>query len=168
MRKQNVLIGVLLVALGFNLALGLGALYQAHAAQSATYLPVIRNGTSAPIPTTIDTLVAGDNSFISAARSPAGCNFLAYVDRDNGNLIHVVRDDGATVKEVSLPAMVNAGVTTTADPQFVPPGPKHADVSLVIADALYLYYTSRQADDPSGPFNVIRLKMQVPPCTGNP
>lgn len=126
---------------------------------------MIRNGVAAPIPTTVDTLVAGDNSFISAARSPAGCNFLAYVDRDNGNLIHVVRDDGAKVTEVNLPALVNAGVTSTADPEFVPPGPKHADVSLVIADALYLYYTSRQADDPSGPFNVMRLKMAIPSCT---
>lgn len=164
--KQRWLMPLLLVALGFNLAMGLGAIYQARAAQApASYLPIIKNGEAAPIPTTIDTLVAGDNSFISAARSPAGCNFLAYIDRDNGNLIHVVRDDGAKVTEVPLPAMVNAGVTTEADPQFVPPGPKHAAVALVIADAMYLYYTSRQPDDATGPFNVMRLKMAIPACT---
>jgi len=165
MNRQRWLPALLLVALGFNLGLGLGAIYQAHAAQTATFLPVIANGKPVQIPTTVDTLVAGDNSFLSVARSPAGCNFLAYLDRDNGNLIHVVRDDGAKVTEVNLPALVNQAVTTEADPNFVPPGPKHADTALLIADGvMYLYYTSRQPDDPSGPFNVMRLKMTLPPC----
>lgn len=164
--KHNWLIGVLLVAIGFNVAMGLGALAQTQA--STRYLPVMTKEKVPQFTTTVDTLVDGDNSYISAARSPYGCNFLAYVDRDNGNLVHVVRDDGAKVTEVTLPAMVNLGVTSPADPNFVPPGPKHADVTLVIADALYLYYTSRPLDDPAGKFNVMRLKMTVPPCTGTP
>lgn len=161
--KQRWLMPLLLVALGFNLAMGLGAIYQARAAQApASYLPIIANGKAAPIPTTIDTLVAGDNSFISAARSPAGCVFFGYIARGSGNVIHVVRvNANGTLSEVDLPPMVNA---THIGPQFVPPGEKHADVSLIFTDALELFYTSRQPGDEDGQFNVMRLKMAIPPC----
>lgn len=168
MRQRYWLIGVLLVALGFNIAMGLGAVYQStHAAQNiAAYLPSIGRENNPQIATTIYTLVSGDNSFISAARSPAGCTFFAYIDRDNGNLIHVVRRNADfTVSDVVLPASVNAVVEADpSDPNFIPPGPKHADVSLVFTDAMELYYTSRQPDASGGPFNVMLLRMSIPPC----
>lgn len=136
---------------------------QAYAASGLRLLlPFVARDATAQVATEIHLLVSGDNSYISAARSPAGCVFFAYIDRDSGNLLRVVRRNADySVTDIPLPPPVNA---VTIDPGFVPPGPKHADVSIVFTDAMELYYTSRQPDQPSGPFNVFVLRMAIPPC----
>lgn len=147
-----------LIALALLAAFTLGQL--AHAASSSIALPAV--GVEAQLSASLETLVPDDSTYVSAAVAPGGCVIISYIDRAHGNRLHVVRDAGDHVVEVELPPIARSIVI---DPGFIPPGPKHADSALIInGGALSLYYTSRDDDDPSGPFRLKRLTMPTPGC----
>lgn len=157
MRNRILVVCVLALV---SIALGASMAYAVD--PHAVYLPAVFNGTGADLVK----LVGGDNTEVSAAVAPAGCTFLAYIDRDGGNLLHVVRDDGDHVTEVAEPIIVEG---VSAAPAFVPPGEKHASSALLIAGGrLILYYTARPDGATSGPFSLWRLSMPIPPCAGAP
>jgi hypothetical protein len=142
------------------------ALLVAAQVQSATAplrLPLVSR--AAQFAATITVLVEDDSTFVHAAVAPGGCTFLTYIDRAHGNRLHLVRDAGDHVVEVPLPLLVQQ-VAREVDPGFVAPGDKQADGALVIVGTrLDLYYTTRDVDDPGGPFKLKRLTMPVPPCS---
>jgi hypothetical protein len=127
------------------------------------FVAFIANGQAAQPITTLD---GGDNTFLSAALSPHGCVFLSYIDRDNGNRLHVVQDVGDRLEEVDLPP--GAQSVAAALPQFEAPGEKQADGQLLIKPngqggyTLSLYYTSRVSS--GGSFHLLRLDMALPTC----
>lgn len=170
MRRVRSILPNALLAVSFALLLS-SAVAQPHA--EPIHLPVVMNGVSSAA--TLVHLAGGDNSEVSAAVAPAGCVFVATIDRDDGNLIHVNRDDGDHLTPVDMPVIQTAGsgpalrvtgaVPLPSAPSFVPPGEKHASMSMLISGGqLVLYYTSRPEGATSGPFAIYRLAMPVPPC----
>lgn len=133
------------------------------AAVPSLRLPVI--GAQAQFSASLVELLPDDTTFVNAAVSPGGCTFLSYIDRAHGNRLHVVQDAGDHLVDVPLPAVVQS--IAIAAPGFVAPGDKQADGALTIrGGVLSLYYTSRAADDPTGPFRLWRLSMPLPGCQG--
>lgn len=124
------------------------------------YLPAVHNGAAVSGASIV--LDAGDNALVDSVRSSDGrCTFLAYIDRDDGNLLHIVQDAGDHLIDVPLPPV---GQVATA-PAFTPPGEKQADGSLLVHNGLLtLYFTSRLPDDEHGAFQLQRLDMPEPVC----
>lgn len=126
----------------------------------AIHVPLVAKEYQAPAD--LITLVDVDSTYLSAAIAPAGCAFLAYIDRAHGNRLHVVRDAGDHVVEVPLPPLAQE---VARDPAFTAPGDKQAAGALVFAGArMLLYYTSRDEGDPTGIFKLKRLNMPAPGC----
>jgi len=135
------------------------------ASSNVAYAPLVRAAVATPTPiaTTIVTLNPDDSTFVSAAASPGGCVFLSYIDRAHGNKLLLVQDVGTHLIDVPLPAAVQS--IATDRPAFAAPGDKQADGAIEIAgQVLSLYYTSRDTGDPTGPFRLKRLSMQLPAC----
>lgn len=159
MKRHGLLPALLLIALGWNVALALAA----AATTPRAYAPIIRNGAAPPAQATVTTLVAVDCSFVSAINIPSTDRvIISYIDRAHGNLLHVVEDLGDHVVEVALPPL-GLSVEAAPAPQFTPPGPKQADSALVIAAGkLNLYFTGRL--EANGPFVLQRLTTPIPPA----
>ena len=131
-------IPLLLVALGWNLALGTAAL-------SRQYLPIVAAQSSAPV-----MLHDGDHGLISAAQV-AGRWYVAYQTRPDGRL-HIAEDTGSALVDVPAPAQ------QALLPSFEPPGPKQGSSALVAdGSSLRIYYTGRSVGDPTGPFKLWRM-----------
>lgn len=130
------------------------------AAPLLTFLPhVAGSAFQQQRPTLLD---GGDNTFVSAVQAPGGCVFLSYIDRDNGNRLHVVQDMGSSLHEVPLPPLGSAALVA---PSFEAPGDKQADGFLLLHDGVMsIYYTSRAPDDEGGSFKLWRLDIQTPNC----
>lgn len=137
-----------------------------RAAQSwRVLLPAVANGQAAP---TITTLVEDDSTFVGVALVPGTSRvLLTYIDRAHGNRLHLVEDVGDHVAEVKLPPL--GTVSAAPSPSFVAPGDKQADGVPIVLPATFntpamlrVYFTSRDEDDPDGPFKLKRLTMPVP------
>lgn len=136
------------------LAFGVGLL-QAQDARP-TYLPLVAHGLDAQPPQLV-TLVGHDTTFVNAALVPDTCRvILAYIDRANGNRLHVAEDAGDRLVEVPMPV----GVTLAgAEDEF--PGLKHASgFPLVVCGRLRIYANARVED--GGPFVLQRLDIPIP------
>lgn len=147
------IIPILLVALGFNLGIGLAAL------DKHVYLPAIANGQAT---TTITTLVDFDSVMVTAYVLPNTSRIiLTYIDRAHGNVLHVVEDKGNRVAEIPLPP----GLLTAqqVDPSFTYPGPKQSNgATVVTGNVLHVYACTRDIGDLTGPFKLKRIDMPVP------
>lgn len=122
-------------------------------------LPIIQ--VQQTVKTEIVTLTSTDTTYISAAMSPYGCNIVAYINRGQGNRLHVARDAGNHLIDIELPPEMRLILDRT----FIAPGDKQADVSLLVdAVKLTLYYSTRDENDPNGIFRLKRLTMASPSC----
>jgi len=141
------------------LALFLAQFALVHAADATRLLlPVVANGQLTPA---ITTLVADDSTFVGAAATHDGRIVVTYIDRAHGNKLHVVEDAGDHVIELIAP--IETQPPLAAMPAFEVSGEKQADgVPLIVGDVLHVYYTSRDAGDPTGPFRLKRLTMLMP------
>lgn len=166
MRQANWLIGVLLVALGFNIAMGLVSYAKAQTTTAPKYIPVIATAPDTS-PARLVTLVDHDTTFVNAANVPGTCRVIVtYIDRANGNRLHVTEHITDTLRELPLPplaALLTAPSTDTApQPQFEYPGPKHASgYPLFVCSRLRVYANAR--DTLTGPFKLMVLDMPTPP-----
>lgn len=150
MRRANVTLIVCIVCL-------LAPWAAAGAVVSRQLLPIIRNGQAQP---SVVTLVESDSTFVGATADATGRIVLTYIDRAHGNKLHVVEDVGDHVVELIDPI---ATQTAPIAPTFEVDGPKQADgVPLIVGDKLHVYFTSRDVDDPTGPFRLKRLTMDWP------
>jgi hypothetical protein len=155
--RFHALTALLLIALGFNLGIGLAAIARAQDAQP-TYLPLVAHGLDAQAPQLV-TLIGHDTTFVNAALIPGTCRvILTYIDRANGNRLHVVEDVGDHLVEVPMPA----GVTLAGgEPDFEFAGLKHASgFPIVVCGRLRVYANARIVD--GGPFVLQRLDMPIP------
>lgn len=125
------------------------------------YLPLVAHGFDAQAPS-ITTLVDHDTMFVAATVVPGTCRvLLTYIDRQNGNLLHVVEDVGDRLVEVPLPPGVAlAGV----EPDDVLPGLKHGSGAPVVVCGRLRVYANTRIED-GGPFVLQRLDMPIPPPT---
>lgn len=131
------------------------------AGETVINVPIV--GKEYQAPADLVTLVDSDSTYISATLAPAGCVFMAYIDRAHGNRLHVVRDAGDHVVEVPLPPLAQQ---VAQDPAFTAPGDKQAAGALLFAGSrMLIYYTSRDEGDPSGIFKLKRLNMPAPSCS---
>ena len=121
-------------------------------------LPLVAHGYDAQAPSIV-TLVAHDTMFVSATTVPGTCRvLLTYIDRQNGNLLHVVEDVGDRLIEVPLPQ----GVTLAdAEPDDVLPGLKHGSGAPVVVCGRLRVYANVRVED-GGPFVLQRLEMAIP------
>lgn len=140
-------------------AFSLGVVFGATSPRA--FLPVVATG---QIPTTIVTLVHSDATFVSAANPPGTTRrLLSFIDRAHGNRLAVVEDVGDRVVDVTLPPLALQALAPS--PAFiVPDSPKQADgFILIVGNTMYVYFTGRDADDPTGPFKLKRITMPIPP-----
>ena len=163
--RAKYIIPVLLLALGFNLGIGLAA-YQKATIQPAAYLPAIHTQALTPTPaqSSLVTLVSNcDCSFVTAELIPNTTRvILAYIDRSRGNRLFIVEDIGATVKDIPSPLLARLAIGDN-EPSFIAPGPKQGfGQPIVVGGMLRIYFTSRDENDPTGPFKLKRITMPVP------
>lgn len=126
----------------------------AQTAPFSSFLPLVTNGAS---PSTVK-ILEGDYTLVSGVVSPAGCEYIAVMDRGGGNFIHVGYLRGETFVEVTPPDQPPA-------PAFVPDGAKHAGMALYIANGnLILLYTSRPDGATTGGFDLYKETMPLPSC----
>lgn len=156
--RSNILTALLLVALGFNLGIGLAAI--ARAQDTPTYLPLVAHGLDAQAPQLV-TLIGHDTTFVNATNVPGTCRvILTYIDRANGNRLHVAEDAGDHLVEIAMPAGM---ALTGAEPDDEFPGLKHASgFPLIVCGRLRVYANARIVD--GGPFVLQRLDMPIPPA----
>lgn len=159
-----------LLALGIVLGMLAGfalRVLTASAAQSpASYLPYIANGAQdSGVSTTV--LIDHDTTFVNASLVPGTCRvFVTYIDRANGNRLHVTEDMFNRLVEV--PMTISMTLYIGADyldpqPQFEYPGPKHASgFALAVCGELWVYANARDVGDLTGPFKLKRLTMPLP------
>ena len=145
--KHKILAALLLVALGWNIAL---------AASHMAYLPVVRSAPVTSQCSDIQPLLDQDTGLISAGLDSVGNYILAYQDRAHGSLAHIVRHEGDHLVEVAPPP---PGTVFGVAPAFSPPGPKQGALALVmggVGQRNRLYYTQRVPDDDpnSGPYGI--------------
>lgn len=120
------------------------------------YLPLVAHGLDAQAPSLV-ILVGHDTTFVSATGVPGTCRvILTYIDRANGNRLHVAEDAGDRLVEIAMPAGVTLAGT---DGEF--PGLKHASgFPIVVCGRLRVYANTRIED--GGPFVLQRLDMPIP------
>lgn len=152
--RPKYIIPLLLVAIGFNLGIALAAF------APRAYLPVIANGAIQP---TITTLIQTDTSFVTAEMIPNTCRVMVtYIDRANGNKLHVAEDTDGSLYETALPPLGTS--LQSISPEFVPSGPKQAFGDTVfVCGVMKVYFTGRDTGDDTGPFKLKRIDMNVPP-----
>lgn len=156
MRKRFYLHLVLIVlVLGAMVATGL--LARGQATQLA-YLPIV--ATDKP---SITLLVDGDTTMVTAYVLPGMSRIIVtYIDRANGNRLHITEDIGTQLVEIPMPA--EFAPQPSNNPSFVTPGNKQANGTTVATGGiLHIYVTSRDENDPTGPFKLKRLDMPIPP-----
>ena len=151
--RAKYLVAALLIALGFNLGIGLAAL------APKAYLPVVANGQAKVTETT---LINTDTTMVTAYVLPSTTRIIVtYIDRANGNVLHVAEDKGTRLVELSLPPAFT-GNAPSVDPQFVYPGPKQANGATVATNGvLHVYACTRDVNDPTGPFKLKRLDVPL-------
>jgi len=152
-RYARWLAALLLIALGWNLALALGSY--------AVHLPVVMG---APIQPGTITLVETDTSFVSAARDDqSGRIFVSYVDRAHGNRLHLTELVGDALVEVPAPTVASA-------PAFSPPdSPKDADSAIIAFNGwVYWFTTSREINEAGQPFKLKLRRFQPGPVVPSP
>lgn len=155
--RRNYIIPLLLVALGFNIGIALAAF------APRAYLPFVATGA---VETKITTLVTDDTSFVTAEVIPNTCRVIvSYINRSDGNRLHVTEDIGTSLREIPLPPGIT-GLSLTpqrTNPQFQIPGPKQAFGDTVFAcGVMKEYVTSRDPGDETGPFRLKRIDMPIP------
>lgn len=167
MRKQQWLIGFLLVAIGWNLAMGFSTLAKnTQAAQTpAAHLPLVL--TPQDTSTSFTVLIDHDTTFVNASVIPGTCRILVtYIDRANGNRLHIAEDMFNRLVEVTLPVSMSLAIGADyldPQPQFEFPGPKHASgFPLTVCNRTKIYANAREIGDLTGPFRLVRLDMPVP------
>lgn len=159
---RGVAIALLLaVVLAFIAAMWLVARSTPVSAQDpqSDYLPLVAHGLSSEPPAQLVTLIGHDTTFVSATGVPGTCRvILTYIDRANGNLLHVAEDVGDRLVEIELPA----GVALAGEaPEDEFPGLKHASgFPIVVCGRLRVYANVRTED--GGPFVLQRLDMPIP------
>lgn len=142
------LIPLLLIALGWNLAL---------AVSYAVHLPIVF-GQASP---SLVTLVQSDSTFVSVARDEhTGRIFVNYIDRAHQNRLHATELITDVLHELPVPLLATASLA--AAPAFTPPdSAKDAASAVLIIDGWeWLFVTSRDADDPTGPFKLKLLRFK--------
>jgi hypothetical protein len=158
MRKPHRL--VLIVLLAMLCALGLGAASGQPTARRA-YLPIVATDTPS-----ITLLVDGDTTMVTAYVLPGTSRIIVtYIDRANGNRLHVTEDMGTALVEIPLPPefAAPAAPADSQHPGFVAPGDKQANgATVAIGGMLKIYVTTRDTGDPTGPFKLKRFDMPVP------
>jgi hypothetical protein len=157
-RLQRWILPLLLIALGWNVALGIASYAQTQA-RSVDYLPIVTSQ-QPNAPATLVTLVNSDTTFVNAALVPNTCRVIVtYIDRANGNRLHVAEDRGTQLLELPLPPMATQLQSTQPDFEFT--GQKHASgFPIVVCGRLRIYANSRIVDN--GPFVLQRLDMPIP------
>ena len=172
--KRLSIVGLVYACMALGVLLGSVSAQSPAAMEPRLAVPIAQYQaapTPTPAPASIVVLDGGDNTFVSAAVSPAGCTFLAYIDRDDGNRLLIKQDAGDHLIEVKLPplaALAGAELARSL-PRFVAPGDKQAAGFLLIQGAqLVLYYTSRDVDSAVGSFKLKRLTIPLPACAVSP
>ena len=135
MNRSRLRIPLLLIALGWNLALAASA-YQAH-------LPIVYGQPVASICSSVVPLLDQDTGSLSVDLTD-GRYTIAYQDRAHGGRAHVVAHVGDHLVEIAAPP------PSLTAPAFSPPGVKQG--SLALAGAHRLYYTQRKIGDTTGPY----------------
>jgi hypothetical protein len=135
----------------------LGSATAQPAPLSAQFVPVIRNGQV--VATVCDgtaPILAQDTGSLSAIRDADGRYLIAYQDRAHGSVAHVAQHVGASLDEVTAPALRAALM-----PQFSPSGIKQGSLALVSSQIpggkSRLYYTQRTPEDEArnaGPYGI--------------
>ena len=139
---KRLIIPLLLVALGWNLALALSA--------ATLYLPIARSAPPASICDPSVPLLDQDTGSLSAGLDATGRYIIAYQDRAHGSRAHVVAHVGTHLEELPTPPLASL----TALAPFSPDGAKQGSLALVLtpSGANRLYYTQRKAGDLTGPY----------------
>jgi hypothetical protein len=142
---------VILIVLGTTIA----------TAQDArpVYLPLVAHGLSSEPPAQVVTLVGHDTTFVAATLIPDTCRVIVtYVDRANGNIVHVTEHVGDRLVEIPLPT----GVTLAGEaPNDELPGLKHASASPIVVCGMLRIYANVRVED-GGPFVLQVLEMPAP------
>lgn len=167
--RPKYIIPLLLVALGFNIAMGLGAWYQAaNAAQApASYLPIVATQPDNS-PAKFTVLIDHDTTFVNAAVVPNTCRVIVtYIDRANGNRLHVTEHINDTLKELppplGLPVTFGNDAPASPSPQFEQTGPKQASgFPLFVCGRFRVYANTRLPGDLTGPFQLTVTDMPIP------
>lgn len=132
-------------------------------AQSNTvdYLPIL-SSQQPNAPATLAVLKETDTTFVNAALVPGTCRVIVtYIDRANGNRLHVAEDIGTQLEEIPMPRL--AAQLQAEQPDFVLPGSKHASgFPIVVCGRLRIYANARAENDTDGPFQLVRLDMPIP------
>lgn len=153
MRRLGLLPALLLIALGWNLALGASAYVQ--------HLPRIANGQALPQSATIcdgaAPLLNQDTGDLDVTLDANGRFLVARQDRSDGSRIKIDQHIGASLQ--ALPVPVAIVVAADIAPAFSPSGQKHGSVALVPLDSgrTRVYYTRRTPENEalnSGPYGV--------------
>jgi hypothetical protein len=143
-----------------------------YSAQSpAAYLPIVANKTNAQA-TSFTTLIDHDTTFVNAANIPGTCRVIVtYIDRANGNRLHVTEDMFNRLVEISMTVEMRLAIGADyldPQPQFEYPGPKHASgFPIIVCNELWVYANARDVGDLTGPFKLKRLTMPIPPKPTN-
>lgn len=122
---------------------------------SRAYLPFV--GTP-PQSSTI-TLVESDTTFVSAAHDPVTRRvYVSYIDRARSNKLHVTELIGDRLVELQSPVLAQIQPASAA-PAFSPDSPKDAASAMLVIDSwLWLFVSSRDDGDPTGPFKLKLLR----------
>lgn len=154
MRKSQLLIAlfVLLSALGLRAASG--------QAEQRSYLPLVATDISS-----ITVLVATDTTMVTCYAIPNTTRIIVtYIDRLHGNRLHVTEDMGDLLVELDMPPGLGGLTADSTAPAFVVPGDKQANGCIVVVgNTMKLYVTTRDENDPTGPFKLKRWDTPIPP-----
>lgn len=150
-----------LLALLCVLSTLIGAALGSAAVGGRQFLPVVFGAPAGP---SIVTLTESDTTFVSAAYDPLSRRvFVGYIDRAHGNRARFTELVGDRLVDVALPAFPPSLVSA---PAFNPPdSPKDADSAMLVIDGwVYWFVTSREVDDPTGPFKLKLERFQPGPA----
>lgn len=133
------------------LALLIAAPVLAASEQHVQFAPVVVGQAVQPVEPSTITLITSDTTFISAAHdSMSGRVFVAYIDRKNGNRLHVTELINDRLVEMPAP-----NIAPRVAPSFTTDAPKDAASALLFIDGwLWLFHSSRAVGDPGGPFQL--------------
>jgi hypothetical protein len=143
------------LALALALLLAL-AVPSSAAPPARSFLPaVLAQGAPAWV-----TLTESDTTFVSVDRDPStGRIYVSYIDRGNGNHAHLTELIGDRLVELADPVPSPA-----AAPAFSPDSPKDADAAvLVVNGAVWWFVSSRDPQEPTGPFRLKLLRLRPSP-----
>lgn len=144
------------------LALAVMALTAVAQTSNRVYLPLVQQPPQSRLVTLVDT----DAGFVAAELLPNTTRvFVIYIDRRDGNRIHVTEHIGDRLVEIPDPMLAQLAFADVLapSPTFTYPGPKQGTGDpLIVGNELRIYATARDVDDPTGPFKVKVLTMPIP------